>query len=55
MHENNRADLERINRESGNHIRAARTSIAESEEHIRQSKKAIEQSLDLLKDTDVKG
>ena len=43
--------LERIERESADHIQASADSIEQSSEHIRQSKAAIQRSLHLLRET----
>jgi hypothetical protein len=49
MHEAERASHARIQRDSGKHISNARESVSQSNEHVRESKSAIQRSLRLLR------
>jgi hypothetical protein len=50
-HSSERETLKRISKESGEHIRAGHASCADSAQHVKQSRAAVDRSLDLLRET----
>ena len=53
-HSSHQRELKRIGEESAEHVRRGHASCADSASHVKQSRAAVERSLDLLRETAVK-